>query len=756
MPTLPRHALSETLPTATGPGAPRSAGSTTPTFRATPTGRFLVYLFRVCASLQLAIALLSLFALCLAVATFLESAYSGLIAQELIYHTWWFALLLGLLAVNILCAALKKYPWKRHQIGFLITHAGLIVLVFGGLLTTLGGVEGQMMLIDSDNRSIQQGLRMANKADTIQLANQQQLEIFRLPAIEARSASEGTNEARSASEGTNEARSASEGTPSLALRASKQNRELLREVLQVIEGGIEAGKGLKEKLGDNYRTFSLTPGSFAWHADEHFKPELPWGLRFLSALANPFPGFVRDLADGLTLEVKNYYPHTERWPFSPAEGDQRGFPALQLKLSTAMMPRPMKRWVTSVPSFEADAMPVAFEMLLLDEPALLPEFIQPPPPADLGKTGQLVLLVGHQKKLCRLALDGIKEGEAVELAGTALKFRLLRRGSLPELLDKKHAQKMKGPMPLFPAVEFELSGPGGKGTYMTCARLPHMPLFRDGQDVEAVAAWYHYPDFRWGKKQLMGSLQFLKLPDGRVFYRVYGKDGLRQKGTELDTADTGTVHRLPWQPMSMTFQVLAWLPRAVPREHVRPRHVRPGSDPSERLEPALRCELRRGGETKEFWVRLSNAATQVELGKERFFVRYRQDTRPLDFSLTLARAQQVSDPGTNRPASYQSDVVLSYDKGGKEVKEEHAIFMNHTLDHGGYKVYQTNYRPMTDPRSGQLILDEGGRLVSMSGLTVADDPGLGCKYAGSLLLVLGIATMFYMRAYFFKPRARSA
>ena len=291
---------------------------------------------------------------------------------------------------------------------------------------------------------------------------------------------------------------------------------------------------------------------------------------------------------------------------------------------------------------------------------------------------------------------------------------------------------------------------------MTCARLPHMPIFRAGQDVEAVAAWYHYPDFRWGEKQRMGSLQFLKLADGRVFYRVYGKDGLRQQGKELDTADTSSVHSLPWQPMNMQFQVLAWLPRAVPREYVRPRFVHPGSDPSERLEPALRCELKRGGQTREFWVRLSRSAAQVELGQEHFFVRYRQDSRPVDFALTLKKAQQISDPGTNRPASYQSDVVLSYEKGGKEVKKEHRIFMNHTLDHGGYKVYQTNYRPMTDPRHGPA---GAGRRRSRGEHVRADSggrPGPGMKYAGSLLLVLGIATMFYMRAYFFKLCPRSA
>src|SRR5262245_40012126 len=93
--------------------------------------------FRVLSSLQLAIGLLSLFTLCLIVATLLESAYSTKIAQDLIYRTWWFSLLLVFLAANVLGAALKKYPWKKSQTGFLITHSGLLVLVFGGLFTTV-------------------------------------------------------------------------------------------------------------------------------------------------------------------------------------------------------------------------------------------------------------------------------------------------------------------------------------------------------------------------------------------------------------------------------------------------------------------------------------------------------------------------------------------------------------------------------------------------------------------------------------------
>ncbi len=712
----------EAAPRAVAGAPPGFTGYTTPGFGATAAGRLFRRAFRVSSSLQLAISLLSFFTVCLAVATFLESAYGGRVAQDLVYHTWWFAGLLVLLAVNVLCAALKKYPWKRHQIGFLITHAGLLVLIFGGLLTNLGGVEGQMMMIDSDNREVQQAFRMSNKSDTLQLVNQHQVEVLRVPKHEA-----------------------------------KKDEQFLRAIFGVVQGGVELSGDLKARLKNDHWTMSLRPGSFAWRADEHFRPQLPWGVRFLAGVANPFPGFSKQLDDRTSLTVENYYPHTQRWPFSPGgPKDDETFPAVYLRLTTPMMPRPVKRWVTSMPAFEQDPSPIGFELFVLDDPALVPEFVEPPPDKELGREGQLVLVVGYRRTVCRLSLDKIREGETVDLEGTALKLKLKRRGNLMDLLGQKPDEDARmHHVPLYPTVEFELSGPGGKGTYMACARLPNMPTFREGQDVDRVSAWYHYPDFRWGERHRLGSLQLLKAPNGKAYYRVYGQSGLKQKAKAFDPADRSASHALPLKPMDMKFEVLAWLPSAVRREHVRPVHVRPGAEPSERFEPALRCTLTSDGESKEFWVRMGPTPAHVVAGQEIFFVRYRQDVRPVDFALTLKKAQQVSDPGTNRPAAFQSDVVLSYEQGGDQVRKDYRVSMNHTLDHGGYKVYQTNYRPLTNPQTGELLVDGEGRLVSLSGLTVADDPGLFCKYAGSVLLVLGIGTMFYMRAYFFKPRPRA-
>ncbi len=44
--------------------------------------------------------------------------------------------------------------------------------------------------------------------------------------------------------------------------------------------------------------------------------------------------------------------------------------------------------------------------------------------------------------------------------------------------------------------------------------------------------------------------------------------------------------------------------------------------------------------------------------------------------------------------------------------------------------------------------------MTFSGFAVSHDPGLPFKYAGSIMLALGITIMFYMKAYFFKPRRR--
>lgn len=430
-------------------------------------GRRLLSAF---ASLRLAIVLLSLFTLCLAGATGIESTYGAGVAQALVYRAWWFVLLLVLLACNVLGAALKKYPWRRHQTGFLVTHAGLLVLLLGGLLTVLCGVEGQMVLIDTPDADVQARLGLGNSGRSIDLDGLSEIDVYRLRRPDAAGVA------------------------------------TLPRLVRIMDGGLPVPDDLRGWIEKEW-SFPLNPGVFTWSSDDWATRRLPWTLDFLDRLASPVPGFTRHLDGSHSLEVKNFYPHVENDPNHPL-----GF-----------APR-----------------------------------------------------------------AGVSKGET-----------------------------------------------------------------------------------------------------------------------------------------------------------------------NRRPTPALRCTLAARGLEQDFVVAMFHVAARVRLGDALYLVRFRPAACPVPFTLTLQRAWQVKDPGSDRPAWFQSDLMLASAAGDAEPARSFSVSMNRTIGHGLYKVYQTNYRRLPNPAAGEPVQDDS-RPISLSGLTVAHDPGLWLKYLGSFLVVAGIATMFWMRAYFFQPRGRAA
>ncbi len=110
-------------------------------------------IYRFLASLKLAVISISTLAGTLAYATFFESKYGGGAAQEWIYRSPGFAILLAFLGMNILCAALIRYPWKKRQTGFVVTHAGLLILLAGSFYSVRTADEGQVGMIEGDVKS---------------------------------------------------------------------------------------------------------------------------------------------------------------------------------------------------------------------------------------------------------------------------------------------------------------------------------------------------------------------------------------------------------------------------------------------------------------------------------------------------------------------------------------------------------------------------------------------------------------------------
>jgi len=97
-------------------------------------------------SLDLAMLLLITLTGVCAAATFLESGFSARVARAYVYGSPWFNLWLVLLCLNLICSAATRWPWQRHHTGFVITHAGIIILLGGALLGRARGFEGSLDL----------------------------------------------------------------------------------------------------------------------------------------------------------------------------------------------------------------------------------------------------------------------------------------------------------------------------------------------------------------------------------------------------------------------------------------------------------------------------------------------------------------------------------------------------------------------------------------------------------------------------------
>ena len=136
-----------------------------------PNPRFRLALFRALASLTLAVVLLGVYVPVLVWATLVEKWYGanaaafGISAAKAaefgmavvhfgIYDTGWFTGIHVLLAVNILLAMLARLPWRRRHVGFLVTHAGVLLLLAGALTSRQRGMEATLSVVEGHDAHV--------------------------------------------------------------------------------------------------------------------------------------------------------------------------------------------------------------------------------------------------------------------------------------------------------------------------------------------------------------------------------------------------------------------------------------------------------------------------------------------------------------------------------------------------------------------------------------------------------------------------
>lgn len=103
-------------------------------------------LFKFVSSIRLAVPVMLLLIGAVAAGTIFESIYSAEYARIAIYDTFWFNIFLGFLGLNIFAAMMSRYPWKLRHLGFVITHIGILILLFGSFVTKVVGVDGSLQI----------------------------------------------------------------------------------------------------------------------------------------------------------------------------------------------------------------------------------------------------------------------------------------------------------------------------------------------------------------------------------------------------------------------------------------------------------------------------------------------------------------------------------------------------------------------------------------------------------------------------------
>jgi len=150
--------------------------------------------------------------------------------------------------------------------------------------------------------------------------------------------------------------------------------------------------------------------------------------------------------------------------------------------------------------------------------------------------------------------------------------------------------------------------------------------------------------------------------------------------------------------------------------------------PEKNQEDALFVDVTANGETKTIGLLggrgYSNDKKEIEVGGYTMYLSYGSKALPLPFSIKLNDFIAERYPGTeNSYASFESKITVE-----DEEAFDYDIYMNHVLDHKGFRFFQASFFP-----------DESGTILSVS----HDFWGTWVTYIGYFLLYLGMMMILF-------------
>ncbi|MDY0117936.1 MAG: cytochrome c biogenesis protein ResB, partial [Sulfurimonadaceae bacterium] len=189
--------------------------------------------------------------------------------------------------------------------------------------------------------------------------------------------------------------------------------------------------------------------------------------------------------------------------------------------------------------------------------------------------------------------------------------------------------------------------------------------------------------------------------------------------------------------LSQSFVLKSFLP------HAKMELVsNPSASPQNRGYDALRFTVEVDGVTKEVTALGRNGVIAQEhsvlFDDLEIMISYGAKEIALPFELYLEKFDLERYPGSMSPSSYASEVVVKDTE--QNLNMPYRIYMNHILEHRGYRFFQASYDQ-----------DEKGTILSVN-----NDPGTLPSYIGYFLLTLGMFWSLFSRGNRFDTLAKKA
>lgn len=677
---------------------------------ATPSGGVFRALFSFLSSLKLALTLMGVIVAATVTGTICESRFNADVAREYIYNAPWFNIWLGVLCVNLFCAAASRYPWKPHQTGFVITHAGIITLLIGSMIDRKWGIEGYVHLH-----------RGAEPTTTMEL-NKQELRVYVSDCDEY-----GITTFQTKTMINERRRKFSAHAPVDDVKVE------VVDVKSVVEAmDVQAAKNGKPAV-----RLTLS-GAMMGRND--------MGL---------FLGDEQAMGPAILRFVRGMPPDAKPAP-APGSGE--------------MVPRRERFYV-----FAKNNEPMG--KTLAGEPTGLKAKLE----LETSGAAKLNLkLLG--KELGYDVKDVI--GKEIEIAGLP-EWKLNLLGYYPNFRIMENNQPgTADDKPDNPAVLFEVKGPLVKSD-VDLSVSPHAVKAHSGVHDDQVANTFSL---------YLGD-------DKKLRYHIKSK----KTGEKSGEVTLQQPIKLGWAPgAEATAQ--EYLDSAAPVAAWRPT---PGEFNPQAPNPGLLCRVTVGGEMRELWVGKRSAddpaRTSVKFGKRTIDLAFANCTEEMPFSVSLLNFHAPRDEGMERSMSFTSfESTLGFDGTIDNVQlvkdSKTAKLLKKELLEGGIvsiDKMEMTFRPVTPggeplriPLADVQSYEKQSHKISMnnptqypvtwygpwlginykfsqaghnfpndpdySGVQVLRDPGWLPEWLGSLLICLGIFTMFYLRPYFRRAPANAS